>query len=110
MEMLLDDETLHSVRHYLPEEDSLSALTDFYAIFSDPTRVRVISALSIAQLCVSDICTILQINQTTCSHQLKILRAAGIVGTRRDGKLIFYYLKNLAICDVLLVGVKYLGF
>lgn len=51
--------------------------------------MKIISALTITEMCVTDISEILGINQTTVSHQLKIMRQAGVVGFRREGKILF---------------------
>ena len=61
-------------------------------------------------MCVTDISAMLSINQTTVSHQLRLLRDLGAVKYKRSGKIITYSLKNEVINDVLLKGVEYLGF
>lgn len=108
METMLDCEMRETVSKYLPTSEEIRVLSDFYSVFSDGTRLRLISALSISKMCVTDLAEMLSINQTTCSHQLKELRQTGIVEASRRGKVIIYYLKNPAICDVLLAAVKYL--
>ena len=60
-------------------------------------------------MCVGDIARVLGLNQTTCSHQLRLLRAADIVTQRREGKIVYYSLKNRKIEDVMYAGVKFLG-
>ena len=81
--------------------------TDLWGV-DDATRNKIICALCISEMCVSDLSRILGINQTTCSHQLRLLRAADIVTQRRDGKIIYYSLKNRKIENVLLAGVDFL--
>lgn len=108
MEMLLEKDTYETVKKYLPTTEEIGVLADFYALVADGTRLRIISALSISKMCVSDLVALLGINQTTCSHQLKQLKLTKQVESERCGKLIFYYLKNPAICDILLDTVKYL--
>ena len=61
-------------------------------------------------MCVSDLSEILDINQTTVSHQLKILRSTGIVNARRDGKTIYYSLANRIIPEIMRFGTLYLGY
>lgn len=60
-------------------------------------------------MCVGDLARVLGLNQTTCSHQLRLLRAADIVRQRRDGKIVYYSLKNRKIEDVMYAGVKFLN-
>ena len=82
----------------------------FFSIFSDYTRLKMISALAISEMCVSDISELLCLNQTTVSHQLRLLKNWGIVQGKRDGKIVFYSLTNELLSDVLLKGVEFLGF
>lgn len=72
--------------------------------------MRILSALAISELCVTDISRVLDINQTTVSHQLRYLKNLGIVTCSRLGKVIFYSLKNEIVNDVLLKGVEFLGY
>ena len=88
--LLVDLNTLEAIEHYLPSNADLSGISEFYSVFSDVTRLRMLSALSVSELCVSDLSTILDLNQTTVSHQLKLLRDAKIVSARRNGKIIYY--------------------
>ena len=64
---------------YLPDKNATKKIARFFALFSDPSRVRLLSALAIAPLCVSDISAVLKMNQTTVSHQLRILRDMDVV-------------------------------
>ena len=93
------------VKRYMPSPDRCSKIADFYAIFADTTRVRILSTLSIAEMCVGDICYMLKTNQTTVSHQLKVLRDAGMVKSRREGKIIVYSIDNKYIPDVMVTAV-----
>lgn len=108
MENVLDIEIEQTVRNYLPRNAVLHALSEFFAACSDATRAKIICALSISEMCVGDLSRILNLNQTTCSHQLRLLRAADIVHQRREGKVIYYSLKNRKIEEVLLAGVEFL--
>ncbi len=89
------------LRNYMPDKSDLVNLTDFFYAFSDYTRLRIIILLTIKPLCVNDISVILSINQTTLSHQLKLLKSLNIVDCNRNGKNIIYYIKNRSIQNVL---------
>lgn len=110
MEMLLDRRLQDLVKDYVPRGEILDELVCFFSIFSDYTRLKIISALAITEMCVSDISEILCINQTTVSHQLRLLKNLNAVKTKRQGKVIFYSLKSDALSDVLLKGVEFLGY
>ncbi len=109
-EILLDRRLQTMVRDYVPQGEILDDLVCFFSIFSDYTRLKMISALAISEMCVSDISTLLKLNQTTVSHQLRLLKNLNAVTTRRQGKVVFYSLRNELLNDVLLKGVEFLGY
>ena len=111
MEMLLlDARTQSLVEDYVPQGEILEGLVTFFSVFADATRLRILSALAITELCVTDLSRVLQINQTTVSHQLRFLKNIGIVRSSRIGKVIFYSLSNDTVNDILLKGVEFLGY
>ena len=94
--LLLDKRTKNLIEDYVPKGDVLEGIVCFFSVFSDYTRVKILSALAISELCVTDMSRLLEINQTTVSHQLRFLKSAGIVKSRRLGKIVFYSLFNIA--------------
>ncbi len=107
--LLLDRRTKDLVEDYVPDGEILSSLVRFFSIFSDGTRLRILSALAISEMCVTDISRVLGLNQTTVSHQLRFLKDAGLVKSERHGKIIFYMAAGEIVNDVLLKGVEFLG-
>ena len=93
----------------MPENRALVQLADFYKLFGDGTRVRILAALSTAELCVCDLSILLDMKQPAVSHQLRILRQARIVKARRDGRVVYYSLLDDHIRNVLSVGLEHLG-
>lgn len=108
--LLLDKRTQNLIEDYMPSMDIISDLACFFSVFADETRLKMLSALSISEMCVTDLSQVLEINQTTISHQLRILKNLSIVKIRRQGKVIFYSLRNELLNDILLKGVEFLGF
>ena len=107
--MILDRRTKDLVKEYVPEGDVLDSIVCFFSIFADPTRVKMLSALAISEMCVTDLSRVLDINQKTISHQLRLLKNLGIVKSERQGKIIFYSLVNDTVNDVMLKGVEFLA-
>ena len=107
--LLLDKRTQSLIEDYVPQGDILEGVVCFFSVFSDFTRVKILSALAISEQCVTDLARILEINQTTVSHQLRYLRSAGIVKSVRQGRIVFYSLADESINDFLLKGIEFLG-
>ena len=109
-EILLDRRLQEMVNEYVPSGEILDDLVCFFSIFSDYTRLKMISALAISEMCVRDLSRLIKLNQTTVSHQLRLLKNLNAVKTKRQGKVVFYSLRNDALSDVLLKGVEFLGY
>ena len=107
--LLLDKRTQSLVEDYVPQGEVLEGVVCFFSVFADYTRIKILAALAISEMCVTDLSRILKINQTTVSHQLRYLKSAGIVRCVRQGKIIFYSLTDDSINDVILKGVEFLG-
>lgn len=103
--MCIDCKEEFKLKNFMPSAIDIKNLSDFFYVFSDSTRLKIIILLTIKSLCVSDIVDVLGINQTTISHQLKILKSMNIVSADRTGKNIIYYIKNPNIEDFLNVSV-----
>ena len=68
----------------------LGELADLFKVFADPTRLKILEALSCGELCVCDIGEVVGLSQSAVSHQLAVLRASRLVSARREGKTIYY--------------------
>lgn len=104
--LLLSERSKKEVLDYMPNESSISKLALFFQNFSDGTRLKIISCLAMCDMCVNDISTILDVNQTTISHQLKYLKSQNIVSCKRDGKIILYSLTSSKVNDLMLSAVN----
>ena len=107
--LLLDKRTQNLIESYLPQGELLEGVVCFFSVFADFTRIKILSALAISELCVTDLSRILKINQTTISHQLRYLKSAGMVKSVRQGKIIFYHLSDERVTDVILKGIEFLS-
>jgi len=87
-------ESVRRVAQTLPSDEALHRLADFFKILGDPTRIRIVQALFISELCVCDIASLLHVGRSAVSHQLATLRQANLVAYRRAGKTIYYRLRD----------------
>lgn len=104
----INEKMQREISTYLPSQDILILLANYFQAYSDPTRIKILSALSMSELCVNDISNLLKINQTTVSHQLKLLRTLNMVKYKRDGKIVYYSLANKSVNDIMLNGVNHI--
>ena len=102
------DDVVNRVKQRIPSEEEFAELSEFFKIFGNPTRLKIISLLSIEDLCVCDICEALDLNQTTVSNQLRILRANNIVKYQKEGKMARYSLTDLHIEMIYKVGIEHI--
>ena len=110
MTLLLSEHDESVIRYYLPKNEIVADIADFFAVFSDATRVRILSSLCITEMCVTDLSVMLGQPQSTVSHQLAFLRSLRLVKTRRVGKIIHYSLASPYVTKVLDLGTKFLGY
>ena len=89
------------------EEDVLIDLAELFKIFGDSTRIKILFALSKSELCVNDIADALGMTVSAVSHQLSILRRSKLVGTRREGKTVFYFLADEHVGLILEKGYEH---
>ena len=93
----------------MPREEVISDLSDFFKNFGDSTRLKIVSALMSGELCVADICEVLEMSTSAVSHQLRILRQAKMVRSRRDGKQVYYSIDDNHVGILYSVGLAHLN-
>ncbi|MFA6808253.1 MAG: metalloregulator ArsR/SmtB family transcription factor [Eubacteriales bacterium] len=94
---------------HLPSEDISIELADFYKVFGDYARIRILFALLNNELCVNDLANVLNMSQSALSHQLRILRQNRLVKNKREGKLSFYSLDDDHVYRILTQGLEHLS-
>ena len=83
-------------------------MADFFKVFSDSTRVKILYALLESELCVGDLVQALDMNQSAVSHQLRILRQNNLVKFRKEGKAVIYSLDDSHVVEILSQGLSHL--
>lgn len=104
--LLLSERNKQTILDSMPRERDISKLADYFQNFSDSTRIKILTCLSMTNMCVNDLSAILNINQTTISHQLKQLKDQNIVAYRREGKILIYYLTNNNVNDMMMYAIN----
>lgn len=96
------------VQAQFPDAATMATLSHFFHIFGDISRIRILQALALSELCVCDLAAVLQVGRSAISHQLKLLRQANVVNVRRDGKVVYYSLKDDHVLDILVLGLTHI--
>lgn len=91
-----------------PDLDELYDLAELFKVFGDSTRIRLMSVLLGEEMCVCDLAEVLSMNQSAISHQLKILKQAKLVKSRRDGKQVYYSLADDHVSTILAMGLEHI--
>ena len=104
--LLLSERNKNEILSVMPHDGEILRLADYFQNFSDSTRIKILTCLSMMEMCVNDLSTVLGINQTTISHQLKQLKDQGIVSYKRDGKILLYRLVNENVNDMMMYALN----
>lgn len=98
---------VRSVARALVSRTAAADLAHTFALLGDPTRARVVHALSVNELCVSDLARLLGVSQSALSHQLRLLRDRRLVAVRREGRHLFYRLQDEHIRALVDMGLSH---
>ena len=101
------EEIVERVRQELPDEDTLYDLSELFRIFGDSTRIRILYVLFEAEMCVCDIAALLGMTQSAISPQLRALKHARLVKSRREGKTVFYALADDHVKTIIDQGIEH---
>ena len=102
------EDIVEKVNEQMPEEDKLYDLADFFKVFADPTRIKILYVLMCSEMCVCDLAQILNMTQSAISHQLRTLKQMDLVRNRREGKTVFYSLADGHIKTILSQGLDHI--
>lgn len=112
-ELICDCEVIHAdivneVKTRMPCEEDIYDLSDFFKVLGDSTRMKIIWALDESEMCVCDIAVLLNMTKSAISHQLRALRNASLVKFRKEGKTVFYSLKDQHVRDIYEIGMEHI--
>lgn len=104
---VIHEDVVNKVRGNMLQDYYAINLAEFFKVFGDPTRIKILSALFSSEMCVCDIAALLSMNQSAISHQLRTLKQARLVKSRRDGKVVYYSLDDEHIKQIFDQGLNH---
>ena len=106
--LFVHEDAVREVRAQLPDEETLTRLSDLFKVFGDGTRIRILYVLFEQEVCVCDIAMLLGMTQSAVSHQLRVLKQARLIRSRREGKTMFYSLADDHVRTLLENGTEHI--
>lgn len=102
------EQVVENIKESIPDEAIVQKLAELFKVFGDGTRLKIIYALLQKELCVCDICEIVEMSQSSVSHQLRLLKTTGLVKYRKEGKTVFYSLDDEHVNSIFSVGLSHI--
>jgi DNA-binding transcriptional ArsR family regulator len=106
---IVDPDAIRRVQEHPIDADLTAQVAEIFKALADPTRVRILHALSHAELCVGDLAAVLEMTESAVSHQLRLLRGLRVVRARREGKQVFYALDDEHVTRLFQLSLEHLG-
>ena len=103
----IDEDRVRQAQSLLIDGLTATRVAQLFKALSDPSRVRIISALSHAELCVHDLAAALGMSQSAVSHQLRSLREMSLVRYRKQGRHVYYQLDDEHIFELFRGGLEH---
>ena len=107
--MHVHEEIVEKVEGVMPDEQQLLDLSEFFKIFGDSTRIKILYVLFESEMCVCDIAQMLRMTQSAISHQLAVLKKSKLVKYRREGKTVFYSLSDGHVRTIIDQGMEHVS-
>jgi len=102
-------DVVEKVQEHMPAPEELQSLAEFFKVFGDSTRIRILYVLFQSEMCVCDLAQVLNMTQSAISHQLRILKQMKLVSNRREGKTVFYALADGHIKTIINQGMEHIS-
>ena len=106
---VIHQDTVNQVKEKMPDEVKLYDLAEFFKVFGDTTRIKILWALAEAEMCVCDIAALLNMTHSAISHQLRVLKQARLVKHRKDGKIVYYALDDEHVKQIFDQGLVHIN-
>ncbi len=105
---VIHQDVLNDTKSKMLADDEYAQLAMLFKLFGDPTRVRILHALEQNEMCVCDLAVLLGVTKSAVSHQLKALKLANLVKSRREAQVIFYSLSDDHVKEIIDMGFDHL--
>ena len=105
---VIHDAVVNVVQDRMPEDSELYDLADFFKIFGDSTRAKIMWALEESEMCVCDIAVLLNMTKSAISHQLRVLKQSNLVKYRKEGKIVYYSLADDHVKAIIEMGMEHI--
>ena len=99
---------VHQIEDGMPSEEMMQDLAEFYKVFGDVRRIKILCILFQSELCVCDLAEVTGMTQSAISHQLRVLKQMKLVKNRREGKIVYYSLADGHIQSILNQGMEHI--
>lgn len=106
---VIHEDVIYKVKGKMPKEEILYDLAEFFKVFGDSTRIKIMCALFEEEMCVCDIASLLNMTQSAVSHQLRVLKQSRLVKYRKEGKVVYYSLDDEHIKDIFKEGLEHIN-
>lgn len=106
---VIHEDIVNEVKGKMPHEESLYDLAELFKVFGDTTRIKILWALDEAEMCVCDIAVLLNMTQSAISHQLRVLKQANLVRSRKEGKIVYYSLNDEHVRQIFNQGLIHIN-
>lgn len=103
------EDKVSRAKSLLPDDDMLFELSEFFKLFGDSTRIKILEAINGSELCVCDISEVVGVSQSGVSHQLRVLRQNRLVKATKIGKETYYALDDDHIGDIIRIGMNHIN-
>ena len=105
---IIHEDKVREIKESIPSDETLYDLAEFFKVFGDSTRIKIICALFKSEMCVCDLAALLNVSQSAISHQLRTLKGARLVRFRREGKVVYYSLDDEHINHIFDEGLRHI--
>jgi DNA-binding transcriptional ArsR family regulator len=103
----INRKAVREVKSKMLENKTVLKIAETFKILGDPTRMKILYALSQKELCVCDLAALLKMTHSAVSHQLRLLRSSNLVKFRKEGKIVYYSLADEHVIKLIDMGVKH---